>query len=133
MLRVAETNDVDDVVDLWTRFSGPTRNPGQHAQVLRLLDRDPGALTLAFDDESRLIGSVIVGWDGWRCHLYRLVVRPGARRAGVPTLLVAAARDRARLLNAARLDAMVHRDNADAIAFWESAGYQLHDDGHRSL
>jgi ribosomal protein S18 acetylase RimI-like enzyme len=129
-LRIATAADVDAVVDLWQQFGGPTRSPPRAAPTTRLLARDPDALILAVDDE-RIVGSVIVGWDGWRCHLYRLVVRPEARRAGIADALVAAARDRARDLGASRVDAMVHDDNDGAVAFWRAAGFELQDDDRR--
>jgi ribosomal protein S18 acetylase RimI-like enzyme len=76
-------------------------------------------------EDGRLVGSLIVGWDGWRCHLYRLAVEPSVRRRGVATALLAAAGDRARQLGAVRLDATVHPDNAPAIAYWQAMGFTL--------
>ncbi len=46
-----------------------------------LLNRDPDAVILA-EHDGELIGSIIAGWDDWRCHLYRLAVRPAWRRQG---------------------------------------------------
>ena len=130
-IRSATIDDVDDVVSLWRRFGGPTRTFGQHDEARVLLARDPEALVVACDDKAGVIGSLIVGWDGWRCHLYRLVVHPDHRRRGVAARLVAEAEQRARHLGAARLDAMVHRDNDGAIAFWESRDFELQDDDGR--
>lgn len=130
-LRIATTADLEAVVELWREFGGPTRSLARGSDVLRLLDRDTGALILAVDDDGGLVGSVVVGWDGWRCHLYRLVVRPDARRSRVAGALVGAARDRARELGATRVDAMVNRDNDGAVAFWNAAGFVAHDDDGR--
>jgi ribosomal protein S18 acetylase RimI-like enzyme len=96
-----------------------------------LLARDPEALIVACDDQDGVIGSLIVGWDGWRCHLYRLVVHPDHRRMGVAGQLLAEARQRAQQLGAPRLDAMVHRDNVGAIAFWDAQSFELQDDDAR--
>jgi ribosomal protein S18 acetylase RimI-like enzyme len=130
-IRSAHTADVDEVVSLWRRFGGPTRSLGQHDEARALLARDPQALILASTEEGGVIGSLIVGWDGWRCHLYRLVVHPDHRRKGVAGLLVAEGRRRAGALGVARLDAMVHRDNEGAIAFWEAQDFELQDDDAR--
>ncbi len=84
--------------------------------------RDPEALILAVDGDE-IVGSVIAGWDGWRCHLYRLAVRPSRRREGIGRALVDAAEDRFRILGGTRVDAMVLDDNERAHAIWQAAGY----------
>jgi ribosomal protein S18 acetylase RimI-like enzyme len=38
--------------------------------------------------DGQLVGSVIAGWDGWRCHLYRLAVAPDRRRQGIGSTLL---------------------------------------------
>ena len=40
-------------------------------EVITLLRRDPDAFLIAQDDVA-LAGTLIVGWDGWQCHLYPL-------------------------------------------------------------
>lgn len=131
MIRSATERDVETVVDLWRTHGGPTRSSGQEREARALLTRDPDALIVAVDGEERVVASLIVGWDGWRCHLYRLVVEPRNRREGVATALLAEARERARGLGCTRLDAMVHRENRDAVAFWESCGFEMQDDDGR--
>ena len=71
---------------------GEREPPAGHAAALaRLHLRDPDALILAVDGD-RIVGTVIAGWDGWRCHLYRLAVAPDRRRAGIGRALIARGR-----------------------------------------
>ena len=70
----------------------------------------------------RIVCTVIAGWDGWRCHLYRLAVAPHRRREGIGRQLVAAAEERFGVLGGTRADAMVLDDNADAHAVWSAGG-----------
>ena len=70
-IRSATDDDVDAVVELWELAGGPARSPGRHAEARALLRRDPEALIVA-EHDTRIVGTVIVGWNGWRCHLYRL-------------------------------------------------------------
>ena len=90
--------------------------------VTALLDRDGGALILA-EHYGELIGSIIAGWDGWRCHLYRLAVRPGWRRQAIGAALLEAAEKRLQALGARRIDAMVLASNDLGQNLWRASGY----------
>jgi ribosomal protein S18 acetylase RimI-like enzyme len=113
------------VLDLWRRAeasASPTELPGD---VGALLLRDPEALLLAETADGEIVGSLIVGWDGWRGGFYRLAVDPAHRRRGLANALVRAGEERLRALGARRLGAIVESHEPDAMAFWASAGYEL--------
>ena len=93
-------------------------------EAITLLRRDPNALLIAHDDVG-LAGTLILGWDGWRCHLYRLVVEPRCRRQGIASRLVDEAKRRARSLGAGKVEALVALDNAPAVMFWEAQDLEL--------
>ena len=132
-IRSGTRADLDEVVDLWHHAAGPSRHPGGQAEAEILLRRDPEALLVAVTD-GRLVGTLIVGWDGWRCHLYRLAVEESVRRSGIAGALVAEARRRASDHGAVRIDAMVNTDTPGAVAFWENAGFSADShDGRWSL
>jgi ribosomal protein S18 acetylase RimI-like enzyme len=124
LLRAGTAADIDAVLALWKRAeTGPSTT--ESADDLRwLLERDPDALLLA-DAESAIVGSLIAGWDGWRGTFYRLAVDPAHRRRGLATEMVRAGEERLRALGAKRLNAIVESEEADAMAFWASAGYEL--------
>ncbi len=52
-----------------------------HESLALLLESGQGGLLVAEAGE-RVVGSLIVGWDGWRGFLCRLAVRPDHRRQG---------------------------------------------------
>jgi ribosomal protein S18 acetylase RimI-like enzyme len=132
-IRTAERDDLDEVVRLWETSAGPTRHAGQRPEAARLLEHDPDALLLA-ELDGELVGTLIVGWDGWRCHLYRLAVVETARRQGVGRALLRRALSRVIRLGAARVDAMVDLENGAGVAFWESEGFEFDQaDGRWSL
>ena len=130
-VRRATIDDADALVALWDAATEPTRIPSDGKAIERLLARDPDALLVAVDDVDTIVGSVIVGFDGWRCHLYRMAVDATHRRAGIATALIDAAAERARRVGAVRLDAMVDKGNADGIAFWSSRGFVEDTGDHR--
>jgi ribosomal protein S18 acetylase RimI-like enzyme len=122
-LRLAVADDIPAVLALWATAAEDAHRPPDTATALEaLLARDPDALLLATDGDE-LIGSIIAGWDGWRCHLYRLAVAPAYRRQGIGRQLIAAAEERFRRLGGSRAGAMVLDDNPSARSTWAASGY----------
>ncbi|MFF2200682.1 GNAT family N-acetyltransferase [Streptomyces sp. NPDC058145] len=121
-LRPALPADLDAVLAFWRTAAEGTSISDDRAGVERLVARDPEALILA-ELEGELVGTVIAGFDGWRCHLYRLAVRPGRRRQGIGSALLAAAEERFAALGGRRADAMVLVRNESAHHAWRAAGY----------
>jgi len=114
---------VTAVLAFWARAAEDSDRPEDSAEaVRRLILRDPDALLLAVEGGA-VVGSVVAGWDGWRCHLYRLAVDPAHRRQGIGRLLIEAAERRFQDLGGTRADAMVLDDNELAHAAWRANGY----------
>ncbi|TVL87832.1 GNAT family N-acetyltransferase [Streptomyces sp. SAJ15] len=122
-IRAAVRADLDDVLAFWKRAAEGRSISDDRDGVARLLARDPGSLLLALRGEE-LAGTVIAGFDGWRCHLYRLAVSPDHRRRGVASALLRAAEERFVALGGRRGDAMVLDRNETARHAWRAAGYE---------
>jgi ribosomal protein S18 acetylase RimI-like enzyme len=106
------------VLELWQRAEASASSTESAEDVGGLLLRDPEALLLAEAEEGEIVGSLIVGWDGWRGTFYRLAVDPAHRRHGLATALVRAGEERLRAFGAHRLNAIVESHEPDAMAFW---------------
>ena len=105
-LRAAVLEDVDDILGFWSLAAEDTDRPADRPKAVEaLIARDPAVLLLAIHEEM-IVGCVVVGWDGWRAHLYRLAVRPDHRRRGLATWLLTVAEQRLRHHGAIRIDAM---------------------------
>jgi ribosomal protein S18 acetylase RimI-like enzyme len=123
VLRAAEPHELPAVLRFWRTAAENGHRPADSLGALAALHlRDPDALILSVEGDE-IVGTVIAGWDGWRCHLYRLAVAPDRRRRGIGRALVAAAEQRFRALGGTRADAMVLDDNDDAHAIWAANGY----------
>ncbi|MGW5772917.1 GNAT family N-acetyltransferase [Streptomyces longwoodensis] len=129
-IRAAVPADLDAVLAFWRTAAEGTSISDDRDGVERLLARDPEALLLA-ESAGDLVGTVIAGFDGWRCHLYRLAVHPGHRRRGVGSALLAAAEERFARLGGRRGDAMVLTRNETAHHAWRAAGYTAQEQWRR--
>ncbi|MEU2929226.1 GNAT family N-acetyltransferase [Streptomyces sp. NPDC007251] len=129
-IRHALTDDLDAVLAFWKTAAEGTSISDDRDGVERLVARDPEALLLA-ELDGELAGTVIAGFDGWRCHLYRLAVHPRRRRQGIAAALLAAAEERFVRLGGRRADAMVLVRNATAHHAWGAAGYEAQEQWRR--
>ncbi|WP_033278215.1 GNAT family N-acetyltransferase [Streptomyces sp. NRRL F-525] len=121
-IRSAALSDIDALLAFWREAAEGTSISDDRDGVARLITRDPDALILA-ERDGELVGSVIAGFDGWRCHLYRLAVHPEQRRQGIGSALLTAAEERFVALGGRRGDAMVLERNETGQHAWRAAGY----------
>ncbi|MGW0659949.1 GNAT family N-acetyltransferase [Streptodolium elevatio] len=125
-IRAATRDDTDDVLAFWAAAAEGTSISDDRDGVAGLVARDPDALLIATSaaGDSAIVGTVVAGWDGWRCHLYRLAVDPALRRRGIGRLLLDAAEQRFVALGGRRGDAMVLDRNTSGRAAWAASGYR---------
>ena len=122
-LRPAVVDDVPEILTFWTAATAEPSSTDDTAGVRSLLERAPGALIVAVDDDA-IVGTVIAGWDGWRGALYRLAVAPTHRRQGIATALVAAAERRLHTQGVRRMHLIVSTAGGPAaVDFWTSTRY----------
>jgi ribosomal protein S18 acetylase RimI-like enzyme len=122
-VRPAAREDVESVLRLWDATVVDRSIPDGPDDVHRMILRDPEALLVA-EEDGRVVGTLIAGWDGWRGNLYRLAVDPEWRRRGVASALVRDAELRLRARGCRRVTALLMGDRDDAIGLWRSAGYE---------
>jgi ribosomal protein S18 acetylase RimI-like enzyme len=115
---------VPAVLALWeTSRSAASVTPDTPEAVQALLEQ-PGSVLLLAYETADLVGTLVVGWDGWRGNMYRLAVRADARRRGIGLSLVEAGHEHLRSIGARRVTALVGVEESGAAALWRAAGYE---------
>jgi len=123
VVRPATPRDAPAVLKLWRLASAvPTRTDNEES-ILALIARDPDALLVA-EQEGRLVGSLIAGFDGWRGTFFRLVVLPEQRRSGLGRTLVRAGEGSLKRRGAHRITLYAIKSELAAADFWDAVGYE---------
>jgi ribosomal protein S18 acetylase RimI-like enzyme len=129
-VRGVSVEELQDVLDVWGEADAEPTVTDDEDGLRALLDHARDALLVAVDSE-RIVGTLIIGWDGWRGSFYRLAVVPDRRREGIARRLVAAGEQRLRGLGARRLAVFAVTGDPGAVAFWRAIGYEAQADRQR--
>ena len=123
-----EISSYDDVFALWQECEGVGLSDADSRENIQAyLERNPGISFIATAD-GRTVGAVLAGHDGRRGYVHHLAVHPDCRRQGIGRRLVDCCL--AVLANSGiqKCHIFIFKDNADAIAFWESVGWTSRSD-----
>jgi ribosomal protein S18 acetylase RimI-like enzyme len=125
-IRRGRPEDIERVLELWTRAGATSKPTDTHEGLAQLLASPQGVLVLA-EGDGRVVGTAIGGWDGWRGNIYRLAVLPEYRRRGIASGLMREVDAALAGLGAKRITALVEQDHPWAVGFWnalERTGYR---------
>jgi ribosomal protein S18 acetylase RimI-like enzyme len=93
---------------------------------VRKISLDPNGL-LVLENDNRLIGAVMVGYDGHRGWVNYLAVHPDHRGRGLGRVLMAAAEQRLVQIGCPKVNLQVRASNQEALAFYRRIGYSVDD------
>jgi ribosomal protein S18 acetylase RimI-like enzyme len=122
LIREGRREDCPAVLDLWREAEAIPSFTDSLEELQRLVYENTG-LFLVAEEDRRLVGTIIGGWDGWRGNMARLAVPPDHRRRGIARSLVAEVERRLRARGARRISALVAKREEHAAAFWKEVGY----------
>ncbi len=120
--------DYAEARTLW-EHAGPgihVRRSDEPAEIHKKLQRDP-ELFLVAEEDGKMVGTVIGGFDGRRGLIYHLAVEQAARTRGVGSLLMEEVERRLRAMGCVRCYLMVAADNEAAIRFYRNRGWESMD------
>jgi len=113
----------DAVVDLWRKCSlvVPQNDPVEDIQ--RKLVFQPDLFFVALLD-GKVIGSIMVGYEGHRGWMNYLAVLPEHQRRGYGRKLVEKAVDELKRLGCLKVNLQVRRSNVSVIEFYKHLGFK---------
>ena len=121
-IRPYEPSDEEAVVDLWKRCGllKPWNDP--YKDIARKRSIQP-ELFLIGCISARIMGTVMVGFEGHRGWINYLAVDPDSQRQGYGRILMSEAERRLRALGCPKINLQVRNDNWDVINFYQQLGF----------
>lgn len=123
-IREYSSGDYEQVVSLWLECKLIEKSSiATHEQLSAFSSRNRG-LFLVFESDTKVIGSVMGAWDGWRGWIYKLAVSEAFRRKGVGAKLVSEVTQRLRQAGAGIVRAYVEKQNNASLALLAGRGFE---------
>jgi ribosomal protein S18 acetylase RimI-like enzyme len=127
-LREFALPDYDAVYALWQN-AGDGLGIGRsdtREEIAKKLQRDPDLFLVAENDD-KIIGTVIGGYDGRRGLIYHLAVEEACRQRGIGKMLMDEVERRMMAKGCLRAYLLVKRGNDDVIEFYRRLGWEAMD------
>lgn len=125
-IRAYRESDQDDVVALWREcglvvpWNDPIKDIGRKLQVQR-------QLFLVGSLHSRLVATVMAGYEGHRGWVNYLAVATEYRKRGFARRLLDEAEELLRDMGCPKINLQVRSSNADVVEFYRRIGYSVDD------
>ena len=123
-MRECGNDELEAVLALWRQPDATVSLPTPSTMFRRAANCSTSVLLVA-EQEGRVVGTVIGGFDGWRGNIYRLAVHPSHQRQGIARRLVSDLEARLAEMGANRITALVERDHPWATGFGDAVGYRV--------
>lgn len=124
--RPFQERDREGLISLWavSELLRPWNDPNRDIDAK--VGQDPLGLVVLVEQE-RVIGSIMIGYDGHRGWVNYLAVHPDHRAQGLGTLLMSVAEDHLVGLGCPKVNLQVRTANHDVVGFYRRLGFELDD------
>lgn len=129
LIRKMTIDDYDEVYNLWMSCVGMGLNNLDDSRdgIDKFILRNPDTCLVA-ENDSAIVGVILVGNDGRRGYIYHTAVHPDCRKQGIAKKLVDEAMDELSALGINKVALVVFDRNELGNAFWESQGFAVRND-----
>ena len=128
-IRKMRIEDYDEMYILWMSSAGIGLNDFDDSKIGidKFLNRNPNSCFIA-EIDNKIIGTILVGTDGRRGHIYHLAVAEMLRNNGIATKLVNTALCALKNMGITKVALVVFKDNDIANKFWTKSGFVERED-----
>lgn len=129
IIRKMTIDDYDKVYNLWMSYVGMGLNNLDDSRegIDKFILRNPDTCLVA-ENDSTIVGVILVGNDGRRGYIYHTAVHPDCRKKGIAKKLVDEAMNELSALGINKVALVVFDKNELGNAFWESQGFTVRND-----
>lgn len=124
VIRDCRSDDVDQVLAIWAD-SGAVRTPTDTVADVERAIIESALEFLVAEVDSRVVGTIMGGFDGWRGVISRLAVEAAHQRQGIGRALLDEVKARFERRGVKAVGALVESDHPWAMAYWASMGFVL--------
>ena len=118
--------DKESVISLWKEVFNPKQYHNTPEVVINMKIKHNDNLFFVAEQDNKIIGTIISGYDGHRGWIYSLAVHPKFRRIGIGTSLVNKALGELEKLGCLKVNLQINNDN-DVIGFYKKNGFLIED------
>lgn len=124
--RAYQPTDREALIALWEKVFPDDPPHNKPAQMIEAKAKVDGLMFVA-EDEGRLIGAIMAGYDGHRGWLYGVAVESEFCRKGVGTKLVKHAVRQLQAIGCVKVNLQVTSTNSKVVDFYTSVGFVVED------
>jgi ribosomal protein S18 acetylase RimI-like enzyme len=119
--------DADEaaVLALWREVFEYNQPHNDGATAIRKKQQHGDGLFYVATYRGKIVGTVMLGWDGHRGWIYSLAVSPHYRGRGIGTSLMKHAEKTLRDLGAPKINLQVVETNRGVVKFYEKLGFDV--------
>ncbi len=125
-IRPYQESDRIQVIQVWGESGLLHSDNDPDKDIDRKIQHSPEGLLVA-EEDNRVVGTVMVGYEGHRGWINYLGVLPEKQKQGIGTLLMSHAERLLKEAKCAKINLQVRTTNATVIAFYNSHGYAIED------
>lgn len=126
-IRRFKKKDKNFVISLWKDVFNPQKPHNDPELVINTKVGFNDGLFFVACENTKIIGTIMAGYDGHRGWIYSLAVSQKYRRKGIGTKLVNKAITELINLGCVKVNLQIYGDNQSVVDFYKTAGFSIED------